>query len=154
MKNKKASISIKILVIGVLLICGLALLSFSFSINGVNELSAVSVLEKIKIQKDKIEFYNNLDVDFPEGEFDVRTENVEGRPLRDYLFMQEAWAIREINDEISRANKDIIALKSGTKINQEQLQSYIESSRYREFKFKYFEYFAKNKNIKMVLKRH
>ena len=89
-KNKKANIPITILVLGVLLICGLALLSFSISIGNVNELSAVSVLEKIKIQKDKIEFYNALGVERPEGEFDIRIEKEEGeKPERKYLFMQE-----------------------------------------------------------------
>ena len=85
-KNKKASIPIKILVVGVLLICGLAILSFSLSIREVNELSAVSVLEKIKIQKERMEVYNNLGVDFSEGEFDIRNDENLGK---EYLFMQE-----------------------------------------------------------------
>ena len=84
-KNKKASIPIKILVVGVLLICGLAILSFSLSSREVNELSAVSVLEKIKIQKERMEVYNKLGVDFSEGEFDIRRNKLD----KEYLFMQE-----------------------------------------------------------------
>jgi len=84
-KNKKANIPITILVIGVLLICGLALLSFSFSIGEMNKLSAVSVLEKIKIQKDKMEFYENLGEGFSEEEFDIRFD----KKNRKHLFMQE-----------------------------------------------------------------
>jgi len=84
-KNKRANIPITILVLGVLLICGLAILSFFLSSQEVNELSAVSVLEKIKIQEEKMEFYNNLEVDFPEGEFDIRKDDRE----KEYLFMQE-----------------------------------------------------------------
>ena len=86
-KNRRANIPITILVVGVLLICGLALLSFSFAIGEVNELSAVSVLEKIKIKKEKIEFYKNIGSGFPEGEFDIR--NDVGSGGREYLFMQE-----------------------------------------------------------------
>ena len=84
-KNRKASIPIKILVVGVLLICGLAILSFSLSSREVNELSAVSVLEKIKIQKERMEVYNNLGADFSEGEFDIRRDKLD----KEYLFMQE-----------------------------------------------------------------
>lgn len=84
-KNRRGNIPITILVLGVLLICGLALLSFSFSIGEVNELSAVSALEKIKIQEDKIQFYKNLKVSVPENDFDFREDN-RGRK---YLFIQE-----------------------------------------------------------------
>jgi len=90
MKNKKANIPITILVLGVLLISGLAILSFYLSSQEVNELSDVSVLEKIKIQKERMGVYDKLGVEFSEGEFDIRTEKEKGeRPERKYLFMQE-----------------------------------------------------------------
>jgi len=85
-KNKRANIPITILVLGVLLLCGLAILSFSFSINEVNDLSSVSVLEEIKIQKDKMEFYNNTGEDFSEGEFNISNDESLGK---EYLFLQE-----------------------------------------------------------------
>jgi flagellar basal body-associated protein FliL len=84
--NKRANIPITILVLGVLLICGLAILSFYLSGQKSNEISNVSVLEKIKIQKEKMEFYNNLSVDFLESEFEIKTDERLGK---EYLFMQE-----------------------------------------------------------------
>jgi len=85
-KNKKANVPITILVLGVLLICGLAILSFFLSSQKINDLSAVSVLEKIKIQKDKMEFYDNLEVEYLEGEFNINNDASLGK---EYLFLQE-----------------------------------------------------------------
>ena len=47
--------------------------------------SGMSDLEKIKIQKERMEVYNKLGVDFEEREFDIRRNKLD----KEYLFMQE-----------------------------------------------------------------
>ncbi len=56
--NKKANIPVTILVIGVLAVCGLAILSFY--LNGsriVKDISDISVIETVKLEKEKFDFY-------------------------------------------------------------------------------------------------
>ena len=61
-KNKKANVSIMILVLGVVAICGLAILSFLISENlsSFHDNSGVGVIEKINSDVEKFYFYQNV----------------------------------------------------------------------------------------------
>ena len=62
--NRRANIPVTILVIGVLLICALTIFSFSFSISkNKKTFSDIFVIEKIKVQKEKIAFYENIGIE-------------------------------------------------------------------------------------------
>ena len=90
MKNRRGDVPITILVIGVVMVCALALISFfSSSFKLEQSFTGVSVIDDFKVKIDEYNFYNTLGVELPEGEFDIRPEKTEGKPEREYLFMQE-----------------------------------------------------------------
>jgi hypothetical protein len=69
MKNKHADIPIVILVIGVVAICGFAILSFSFNdfFGSALDNLGLGVFEKIHSDVEKFEFYKNIGVSFDEA---------------------------------------------------------------------------------------
>lgn len=78
MKNKRADIPIVILVIGVLAICGFALLSFIVSekINGSKNNLEVDVFEKLYSEKEKVDFYKNAGIVLtPTNSFGIVLDN-------------------------------------------------------------------------------
>jgi len=60
--NKKANVPIMILVIGVVAICGFAILSFAFSykFSSIKDSIGLEVLEKVNSDIEKFEFYKNI----------------------------------------------------------------------------------------------
>jgi len=62
MKNKRADIPITILVLGVVAICGLAILSFivSSKVNVKSDDLGLEVFEKLHADVEKFEFYKNV----------------------------------------------------------------------------------------------
>lgn len=59
--NRKGDIPITILVIGVVMVCGLALISFYISnLDTNNSFSSISLIEKASIQMEENNFYNNV----------------------------------------------------------------------------------------------
>ena len=68
MKNKRADIPITILVLGVIAICGLAILSFIVSekLNKTDELG-IEVFEKLYSDVEKFEFYKNAGISSAEA---------------------------------------------------------------------------------------
>mgnify|MGYP000349677321 CR=1 FL=1 len=59
-KNRRGEIPITILVLGVIAICGLALLSFVITNSETNaKLQSVAVMKKINCEIEKYEFYKN-----------------------------------------------------------------------------------------------
>ena len=74
--NKRGDVSVTILVIGVVLICLLTILSFYVSLSKANKGFDLSPIQKIKIIKEKITFYENLEFDEMEIDLllDIKTE--------------------------------------------------------------------------------
>jgi hypothetical protein len=64
LKNKKGDVPVMVLVIGVLAICGLAIMSFSINIgNARSTFSGVSIVEKASFEIEKYNFYNLDEID-------------------------------------------------------------------------------------------
>ncbi len=80
--NKKANIPVIILVIGVVILCGLAILSFSISSQNTKKaFSDVFIVEEIKIQKEKLNVYGELgETNLVQGEILLKSD-VEGKYL-------------------------------------------------------------------------
>jgi len=76
-KNRKANIPIVFLVIGIVAICGFAILSFVISDGKFSKgFSDISVIEKIRVDKERMEFYGPKGINILESEsgneFDIR----------------------------------------------------------------------------------
>lgn len=80
--NKKANIPVIILVMGVVILCGLAILSFSISSQNTKKaFSDVFIVEEIKIQKEKLNVYEELgETNLVQGEILLKSD-VEGKYL-------------------------------------------------------------------------
>lgn len=80
--NKKANIPVIILVMGVVILCGLAILSFSISSQNTKKaFSDVFIVEEIKIQKEKLNVYGELgETNLVQGEILLKSD-VEGKYL-------------------------------------------------------------------------
>ena len=59
-KNKRADIPVMILVLGVVAVCGLAILSFTFSIDPVKNYLGVGLIEEMNVMMEKYYFYSGL----------------------------------------------------------------------------------------------
>lgn len=58
--SKRGNIPITILVLGVLLVCGLAIFSFYSAKDAFNKgFSDISVIEEVKLEKEKMDFYRD-----------------------------------------------------------------------------------------------
>jgi hypothetical protein len=63
MENKRGDIPVTILVIGVVVLCFLAIISFYiYDGSAKKSFEVVEVVEQIKLQKEKIEFYENIGI--------------------------------------------------------------------------------------------
>ena len=61
--NKRGDISVTILVIGVFIVCGLALFSFYLAgFSGAETFSRMSIIEKVNSLSDEIKFYKNSEI--------------------------------------------------------------------------------------------
>jgi len=59
-KNKKGDIPTTILVLGVVVICVFAIVSFSISLIKVNKNFDLTAIKEVKLIKEKAEFYENI----------------------------------------------------------------------------------------------
>jgi len=84
-RNKRGDIPITILVIGVLVICALAIISFYISFNSfVSGFDSIGVVERTALIKEKISFYGE-ELNFDENEikeiFEIK-EDVQGKYIQ------------------------------------------------------------------------
>lgn len=85
MKNKKADIPVTILVLGVVMICTLALISFfSSSFNFKKFSTGVSVLEEFNVKINEYNFY--------------KSRGISGEQINEVLDVEEGYIYMEKND--------------------------------------------------------
>jgi len=95
MKSKKGDIPVTVLVIGILGICGLAILSFYLDdINVQNSISSVEVVEQAAVAIEKISFYGSEKVGLSEEEIDEIMQIVSDVQGRHILFEQGQISVR------------------------------------------------------------
>jgi len=94
MKNKKGDIPVTILVIGVFVICGLAILSFYISDRGVRSgFDSLETIQEITIEAEKISFYEKVGLSQEEIKDIIEIEGIikieEDEQGRKYLYIEQ-----------------------------------------------------------------
>ena len=84
--NKRGDIPITILVIGIVMVCILAILSFNVSILKVQKNFDIQIVKEIKLVKERADFYKNLG--FSEGQIDSILEIKTDEQGRRYIISE------------------------------------------------------------------